>query len=51
MTMISSAGEQKIDFVTLLVTELRQQNPLEPMEVPETKVRQGAQENSNVKMM
>ena len=31
MTLISSA-QQKIDFMTLLVTELRHQNPLEPMD-------------------
>ena len=32
MTTISSAGQQKIDFMNLLVTELRHQNPLEPMD-------------------
>lgn len=32
MTTISSASEQKLDFMTLLVTEMRYQNPLEPMD-------------------
>ena len=31
MSMVNSA-QQKIDFMTLLVTELRYQNPLEPMD-------------------
>jgi flagellar hook assembly protein FlgD len=29
---VTSAAEQKLDFLTLLVTELQNQNPLEPME-------------------
>jgi flagellar hook assembly protein FlgD len=29
---ITSAAEQKLDFMTLLVTELQNQNPLEPMD-------------------
>jgi flagellar basal-body rod modification protein FlgD len=31
-TAITSAGQQKTDFLTLLVTELQNQNPLEPMD-------------------
>jgi flagellar basal-body rod modification protein FlgD len=31
-TEITSAAQQKMDFMTLLVTELRNQNPLEPMD-------------------
>ena len=27
-----SAGQQRLDFMTLLVTEMRNQNPLEPMD-------------------
>lgn len=29
---ITAAADQKLDYLTLLVTELRNQNPLEPME-------------------
>lgn len=29
---ITSAAQQKLDFMTLLVTELQNQNPLEPMD-------------------
>jgi flagellar basal-body rod modification protein FlgD len=29
---ITSASEQKLDYLTLLVTELQNQNPLDPME-------------------
>lgn len=29
---ITSAADQKLDYLTLLVTELRNQNPLDPME-------------------
>ncbi len=32
MPSIQSAAEQKLDFMKLLVTELRYQNPLEPMD-------------------
>jgi len=32
MATVSSASEQKLDFMTLLVTEMRYQNPLEPMD-------------------
>lgn len=32
MSIVSSAAEQKLDFMTLLVTELQYQNPLEPMD-------------------
>lgn len=29
---VVSAGQQRLDFMTLLVTEMRNQNPLEPMD-------------------
>lgn len=32
MSTVTSASEQKLDFMTLLVTEMRYQNPLEPMD-------------------
>lgn len=32
MSEISSAEQQKLDFMTLLVTELQNQNPLDPMD-------------------
>ncbi len=32
MSTITSAGQQKLDFMTLLVTEMQYQNPLEPMD-------------------
>lgn len=32
MEGVGSAGEQRLDFMTLLVEELRNQNPLEPMD-------------------
>jgi len=31
-TDITSAAQQKIDYMSLLITELRNQNPLEPMD-------------------
>jgi flagellar hook assembly protein FlgD len=31
MSTVNSATQQKLDFMTLLVTELQNQNPLEPM--------------------
>lgn len=32
MSTVDSATQQKLDFMTLLVTELQNQNPLEPMD-------------------
>ena len=32
MSEVASAAEQKLDFMTLLVNELQNQNPLEPMD-------------------
>lgn len=32
MSAITSASDQKLDFMTLLVTELQHQNPLEPLD-------------------